>query len=66
VASPFLIYSLLVNLMFGIANRLVQQIPVYFVSMPFVIAGGLALLYFTASELIRIFMAGYADLLSGG
>lgn len=66
VASPFLIYSLLVNLMFGIANRLVQQIPVYFVSMPFVIAGGLLLLYFTMAELIRIFMAGYGDLLSGG
>ena len=66
IASPFLVYSLLVNLMFGIANRLVQQIPVYFVSMPFVIAGGLLLLYFTAAELIRIFMTGYADLLSGG
>lgn len=66
VASPFLVYSLLVNLMFGIANRLVQQIPVYFVSMPFVIAGGLVLLYFTIAEFIRIFMLGYARLLSGG
>lgn len=65
IASPFLVYSLLVNMMFGIANRLVQQIPVYFVSMPFVIAGGLVLLYFTVAELIRIFMASYADLLSG-
>lgn len=65
VASPFLVYSLLVNLMFGIANRLVQQIPVYFVSMPFVIAGGLVLLYFTIAEFIRIFMVGYAGLLSG-
>lgn len=66
ISSPFLVYSLLVNLMFGIANRLVQQIPVYFVSMPFVIAGGLVLLYVTVAELIRIFMAGYANLLSGG
>lgn len=66
VASPFLVYSLLVNLMFGIANRLVQQIPVYFVSMPFVIAGGFVLLYFTITEFIRIFMLGYARLLSGG
>lgn len=66
VASPFLVYSLLVNLMFGIANRLVQQIPVYFVSMPFVIAGGMVLLYFTIAEFISIFMVGYARLLSGG
>lgn len=66
VASPFLVYSLLVNLMFGIANRLVQQIPVYFVSMPFVIAGGFVLLYFTIAEFISIFMLGYARLLSGG
>lgn len=66
IASPFLVYSLLVNLMFGIANRLVQQIPVYFVSMPFVIAGGLVLLFFTVTELLRIFMAGYASLLAGG
>ena len=50
ISSPFIVYALIINLMVGIANKLVPQIPVFFISIPFVLAGGLLLLYFTIGE----------------
>jgi flagellar biosynthetic protein FliR len=66
ISSPFIIYTLIINLMVGIANKLVPQIPVYFISMPFVLAGGLLLLYFTIGEALRLFMAGFIAWLTTG
>lgn len=66
IASPFVVYALLVNFMFGIANKLVPQVPVYFISLPFVIAGGLLLLYFTMGEFLRLFVNGFASWLLAG
>jgi flagellar biosynthetic protein FliR len=66
ISSPFVVYSLIVNLMFGIANKLTPQIPVYFISLPFVIAGGLFVLYFTIGEFLRLFMSGFMRWLATG
>jgi flagellar biosynthetic protein FliR len=66
ITSPFIVYALIINLMVGIANKLVPQIPVYFISMPFVLAGGLLLLYFTIGEALRLFMAGFIAWLANG
>jgi len=66
ISSPFIVYSLIVNLMFGIANKLTPQIPVYFISLPFVIAGGLLVLYFTIGEFLRLFMTGFMRWLAAG
>jgi flagellar biosynthetic protein FliR len=52
--------------MVGIANKLVPQIPVFFISMPFVLAGGLLLLYFTIGEALRLFMAAFVAWLTTG
>ena len=41
LGSPFIAYAILVNLAIGFVNKLTPQIPVYFISLPFVIAGGL-------------------------
>src|SRR5690606_6226079 len=41
LGSPFIAYAILVNLATGFINKLSPQIPVYFISLPFVIAGGL-------------------------
>ena len=46
LGSPFIAYAILVNLAIGFVNKLTPQIPVYFISLPFVIAGGLIILYF--------------------
>ena len=66
ISSPFIVYALIINLMVGIANKLVPQIPVYFISMPFVLAGGLLLLYFTIGEALRLFMDGFIAWLTTG
>ena len=66
ISSPFIVYALIINLMVGIANKLVPQIPVYFISMPFVLAGGSLLLYFTIGEALRLFIAGFIAWLAAG
>jgi flagellar biosynthesis protein FliR len=66
ISSPFIVYALIINLMVGIANKLVPQIPVYFISIPFVLAGGLLLLYFTIGEALRLFMDAFTGWLTTG
>jgi flagellar biosynthesis protein FliR len=66
ISSPFIVYALIINLMVGIANKLVPQIPVFFISIPFVLAGGLLLLYFTIGEALRLFSAGFMAWLTTG
>jgi flagellar biosynthetic protein FliR len=65
VASPFLIYAVIVNLAIGLANKLTPSIPVYFISLPFVIAGGLILLYQLGPELLIQFMSAFVSWLDG-
>lgn len=59
VVSPFIVYTVVVNLAIGLINKLTPSIPVYFISLPFVIAGGLYFLYLVAAEAIMIFLDGY-------
>ena len=66
ISSPFIVYAFIINLMVGIANKLVPQVPVYFISTPFVLAGGLLLLYFTIGEALRLFIAGFIAWLTNG
>ena len=66
VASPFLLYGLLANLALGLLNRLTPQIPIYFLSTPFVIAGGLAILYVICGPLLTLFMDGFHGWLTRG
>lgn len=61
LGSPFVAYALLVNLTVGFVNKLTPQIPVYFISLPFVVAGGLILLYFGAPTLLSLFADGFAE-----
>jgi flagellar biosynthesis protein FliR len=59
ISSPFLIYALIVNLMIGLANKMIPQIPVFFIATPFVLAGGFFILYLTVGESLKLFMTGY-------
>ena len=60
ISAPFIVYSLTINLMFGILGKLTPQIPVYFISIPFVLAGGGVILYFTCAEFLQIFITGFS------
>lgn len=59
LASPFIAYAILVNLAVGFVNKLSPQIPIYFISLPFVIAGGLIMLYFAISTMLSLFADGF-------
>ncbi len=66
IGSPFLIYSIIVNFAVGITNKLSPQIPVYFIAMPFVTAGGMLLLAFTVHEFVANFVAAFGVWLTQG
>lgn len=65
LGSPFVAYSLLVNLTIGFVNKLVPQIPVYFISLPFVIAGGLVIAYFGIGTMLSLFADSFFDVTVG-
>jgi flagellar biosynthesis protein FliR len=59
ISSPFIVFAIIVNLSVGLTNKLTPQIPVFFISTPFVVMGGLFLLYFSFKQFIELFMAGF-------
>lgn len=66
VSAPFLIYSIIANLAIGLTNKLTPQIPIYFISLPFILLGGLFLLFFISDEMLQVFMSGFASWLRNG
>ena len=50
---------ILINLTIGFVNKLTPQIPVYFISLPFVIAGGLVIFYFAIGTMLSLFADGF-------
>ena len=66
ISAPFIIYSIAINVLFGIINKLTPQIAVYFVSLPFVVLGGLFVLYFTLGEILTIFTKSFGKWLING
>jgi flagellar biosynthetic protein FliR len=65
ITSPFIVYSIIVNFSVGLINKLAPSIAVYFVSVPFVLIGGLLLLYLVSDELLTQFMLGMSSWLAG-
>ncbi len=66
VSSPFIVYALIVNFVIGLAGKLIPQIPVYFMTSPAVLAGGLLLLYATCKPFMEIFNAAFSAWLAEG
>ena len=66
IASPYVIYALIVNLALALIGRLTPQIQVYYIGAPFVAAGGLVLLYFTVRPVIEAFLMGFGAWLASG
>jgi flagellar biosynthetic protein FliR len=66
IGSPFMVFSMTVNFAVGLVTRLTPQIPAYFISMPFIIVGGLYVLYLSFNQLMDVFIYGFANWLSTG
>ena len=66
IGSPFLIFSLAINVAFGLVNRLVPAVHAFFLAQPFVLMGGLALLAFTIKPLLELFLTTFSHFLATG
>ncbi|WP_040305273.1 flagellar biosynthetic protein FliR [Ahrensia sp. R2A130] len=62
LAGPFLVYGLIFNTAIGVLNKLTPQIPIFFVSLPVLIMGGLMLAYLALPELLRRFVDAFFQL----
>ncbi|MEP2946963.1 MAG: flagellar biosynthetic protein FliR [Lentilitoribacter sp.] len=65
LASPFIVYGLIFNLAIGMVNKLAPQIPIYFISIPFILAGGLLLVYFGIANYLTLFLDGFIQIFQG-
>ncbi|MBL4600387.1 MAG: flagellar biosynthetic protein FliR [Rhizobiaceae bacterium] len=65
LAAPILICSIVMNLIAGLVNKLTPQIPIYFVSTPFLITVGLALLIIVGDDMLVFFNLELARLIDG-
>ncbi len=57
VGAPLIVFSLSINLLLGFLNKMVPQIPIYFVSTPFLLLGGLLVFYFLVGAMLLNFHA---------
>ena len=64
LASPFVVYGLLFNVTIGFINKLAPQLPIYFISQPFIVMGGLVLIYFGIAIMIKLFADAFLPLFS--
>jgi flagellar biosynthetic protein FliR len=65
LASPFIIYSIMFNVSIGFINKLAPQIPVYFISTPYMLLGGLFLFYFSVAALINQYAQSFPSVFIG-
>ncbi len=66
IASPFLVFSVVANFAIGLLNKLVPAIPVTFIATPFLVAGGLLILYFTIKPALELFIGAFGAWLKAG
>jgi flagellar biosynthesis protein FliR len=64
VSAPLLVFSLTVNVLLGVMNKMVPQIPAYYISTPFLLLGGLLVFYFLAAAMLLNFESTVADFIS--
>jgi len=66
ISSPFILYSIIVNFAIGLANKLTPTIPIYFISLPFVLAGGVVLFAYAFSDFMLLFMEDFQNWVLNG
>lgn len=66
LGSPFIGFAIIVNLAVGLLNKLSPQIPIYFISLPFILGVGLLIMYFAIPYLLSLFGNGFAAIYATG
>jgi flagellar biosynthetic protein FliR len=62
LGSPFIGFAIIINLGVGLLNKLSVQIPIYFISLPFVLAIGLTIMYFSVPYMLSLFGDGFSGM----
>ncbi|QND49559.1 flagellar type III secretion system protein FliR [Rhizobium lusitanum] len=65
LASPFLLYGLMFQISIGFINKLAPQIPIYFISTPYLLMGGLFMLYLSIAAIISQFSGAFLSVFNG-
>ena len=65
VCGPILVYGASVQLAIGLVNKLAPAVPLYFVGIPVMLAGGLAIAAATAPDLLLVHLDGLPRTLLG-
>ncbi len=65
VAAPFFVMGVILNLGMGLANRMMPQLPVFFVAAPLLIFAGILILAFSMPALLEFFIQELRDWLMG-
>ncbi len=65
LSSPFIIYSLLFNVAIGFINKLAPQMPIYFISTPYLLAGGLFLMFLGIAAMLSLFGDAFRTIFTG-
>ncbi len=66
IGSPFLIFSVVTNLAVGLANRLVPSVQIFFLATPFLLLGGLYILFLAITPILRLFIEAFSRFLVNG
>jgi len=66
VCSPFFVYVVIVNLAMSLVSRVTPQVSIFYISMPFTLAGALVLLYFTVKPILDEFETVFGAWLTWG
>jgi flagellar biosynthetic protein FliR len=55
LASPFILFNVLFNMAIGFINKLAPVVPVFFISTPYQVMGGMLLFFYGVSALLSLF-----------
>lgn len=66
ISSPFIVYAIIINLVIGLASKMIPQIPLYFITIPTTLVGGLFLFYAVYLPFIQVFMTAFSAWLTNG
>lgn len=62
LASPFLAYALLTNIFIALLNKLIPNLPLYFIATPAVLLGALLLIYILIPALVSLAAQGHFEM----
>jgi flagellar biosynthesis protein FliR len=65
ISAPLIVFSLSVNVLLGVLNKMVPQIPAYYISTPFLLLGGLLVFYALVGVMLLTFETSLADYITG-